>query len=160
MCAKVKMVRTAKATSSDENKTPKRQTGRPSKPPSKTPAKTPNRRGGNASPQRPSTGRRTRASESHDDSQLSPPSDAGSSETSDDFLCNPTVQRVTQSDGSDDSGSQQSEQPSTTQRPSTGGRQQPRKQPKPKKRKNNIGEEIKLYQNTTKLLIPRLPFQR
>lgn len=41
-------------------------------------------------------------------------------------------------------------------------RKQPRKQAQPKKknRKNLIRNEIKKFQNSTKLLIPRLPFQR
>lgn len=41
-------------------------------------------------------------------------------------------------------------------------RKQPRKQAQPKKshRKNHIRNEIKKYQISTKLLIPRLPFQR
>lgn len=35
-----------------------------------------------------------------------------------------------------------------------------RKQPTPKKRKDRAFEEIKNLQQTTKLLIPKLPFQR
>lgn len=40
------------------------------------------------------------------------------------------------------------------------GRHSTRKQVRPIKRKNNLQKEIKKLQNSTNLLIPRLPFQR
>lgn len=39
-------------------------------------------------------------------------------------------------------------------------RNRSRKQAKPKKRKNHITKEIRLYQGTTNMLMPKLPFSR
>lgn len=104
------------------------------------------------------------SSESEDENQSSR---AGSShDDSIDFLGQPPSDLPTESNAPNDtsgetnSGTQESSPRQTTrvtnQRPNIDRR----KQQKPKKRKNRVTKELVHLQSTTKLLIPRLPFQR
>lgn len=159
MCAKVSqiMVRKAAASSSADDKTPKRQTGRPSKTPSKPTAKS----GANETPHKSPVTRQAAAAALNNSPFSSPDSD--NSSTSTDFLGRPlSDERSEFYSNSEEGTEEQSPQPSKVTRPSSIGRKQPRKQSNPKKsnRKNKIRSEIKKFQNSTNLLVPRLPFQR
>lgn len=174
----VKMARTKQVpeSSTDGGKTPKRPTGRPSKTPSKAAAttkKTAPQKSPQKSPQRSPT-RRSQVSSSVQSPNNSQSNSSSSS--SEDFLGRPPSDDMSDLfSQSEQSSARQSPRKAAAapparsaqparQRPSTGGatpkQKQPRKQTKPKKRTNRMAREIREYQNSTKLLIPRLPFQR
>lgn len=65
---------------------------------------------------------------------------------------------VEEEDNGDDEDAESESQDQS--RRQTSQRRTSRKQSRPKKRKDNVTKEIIRYQSGTKLLIPKLPFQR